>query len=202
MAVALEKRLPSTNKTMNAPTFTNVPNELVTTTDGRQVYLSRSVAVTLVLVHMDTNGFFKIAIEKRGNKPGLDKQGFWCLPCGYLDFNETGTQAVKREVWEEIGIDLETLSLFSITNSRVSLVQPYWVKTDPKENRQNVVLHYGLVFVKMEPPTLIPNNYCEPNEVADAVWASYSDILLDKYEFAFDHKKIIQDFWTMYIKEN
>jgi hypothetical protein len=76
------------------------------------------------------------------------------------------------------------------------------VKTDPKENRQNVVLHYGLVFVKKEAPLLIPNNDCEPNEVADAVWASYSDILLDKYEFAFDHKKVIQDFYTMYIKEN
>jgi hypothetical protein len=58
-----------------------------------------------------------------------------------------------------------------------------------------------MVFIKKELPTLIPNNDCEPNEVADAVWASYSDICLGKYEFAFEHDKVIKEFWNRFIKE-
>lgn len=182
---------------MTIPVFKNKPNELITTTDGRKLFHSRSVAVVVVLVCMDANGQYRIAIEKRGNNPGLDKKGMWCLPCGYLDFCESGTEAAKREVWEEIGLNLDDCEDTKISN--VNLDQPWFVKTEPDENRQNVTLRYGMVFIKKDFPTLIPNNDAEPDEVAEAVWAQYSDILLDKYEFAFEHKKVIQEFWNKFV---
>ena len=184
---------------MNKPVFKNRPNELITTTDGRKLYHSRSVAVVAAIACMNLEGDYRILIEKRGNNPGLDKKGLWCLPCGYLDWDENGTDAVKREVWEEVGLNLDDYK-----NARIngpSLEQPWFVKTEPDENRQNITLRYGMVIVQKEWPTLIPNNDAEPDEVADAIWAKYSDILLDKYEFAFNHKTVIQIFWNNHIKE-
>jgi 8-oxo-dGTP pyrophosphatase MutT (NUDIX family) len=184
---------------MTKPTFKNRQNELITTTDGRQLFHSRSVAVVAVLVCMNPDGECRIAIEKRGNHPGLDKKGLWCLPCGYLDWDESGKDAVRREVWEEVGLNLDEYK--NVMVGGPSLDNPYFVKTEPDENRQNITLRYGMVFIQREWPVLTPNNDAEPDEVADAVWAKYSDILLDKYEFAFNHKAVIQLFWHNYIKE-
>jgi 8-oxo-dGTP pyrophosphatase MutT (NUDIX family) len=178
---------------MTSLTFKNRPNELVTTTDGRKLYHSRSVAVVGVLCcYSVEEEKYYFAIEKRGTAPGLDNQGLWCLPCGYLDWDETGPQAFAREVWEEIGLDVEKLKKYAINGH--SLDQPWFVKTSPDENRQNVTLRYGMVFVKNDLPRLIPNHACEPNEVADALWVPYSDIIVGKYKFAFNHDSVIKEF--------
>lgn len=180
---------------MSNPIFKNRQNELVTTTDGRRLFHSRSVAVVLVLVARDANGRMYFAIEKRGNKPGLDKPGLWCLPCGYLDWDENGYDAVRREVWEEIGLDLKQYQNEVLDGT--FLDQPWFVKTEPGDNRQNVTLRYSMVIFQEELPKLIPNNACEPGEVAEAVWALHSDILLGKYQFAFNHDKVIDNFKTL-----
>jgi ADP-ribose pyrophosphatase YjhB (NUDIX family) len=182
---------------MTKPIFKNRQNELVTTTDGRKLYNSRSVAVTAVIVCMNAEGEYRILLEKRGQNPGLDNKGKWCLPCGYLDWDESGTEAIKREIWEEVGMNVDDYKDNIIDGT---LDQPWFVKSEPDENRQNVTLRYGLVIVKKEWPTLIPNNDAEPDEVAEAIWAKYSDILLDKYEIVFNHKAVIQLYWHKYIK--
>lgn len=183
------------------PIFKSRPNELITTTDGRKLYHSRSVAVVVVLACMDPNGYYRFVIEKRGNNPGLDKKGLWCLPCGYLDWDESGTDAVRREVWEEVGLDLNDYLGLQLPRSP-GIDNPWYVKTKPDENRQNVTLRYGMIFIKQDLPTLIPNNDCEPDEVADAKWVTYSDIKLGKYEFAFGHDKVIADFREKFITEH
>jgi len=173
------------------PTFKNRPNELITTTDGRKLYHSRSVAVVAVLCCLNTtDDKYYFAIEKRGTNPGLDKQGLWCLPCGYLDFNESGKEAAKREVWEEIGLNLDEYE--SLMLEGPTLEQPWHVKTEPDENRQNVTLRYGMNFIKNPMPKLIPNNDAEPNEVAEAKWVTIEE--LRDYEFAFNHDNIIREY--------
>lgn len=187
---------------MTKPTFKNRQNECVTTMDGRKLFHSRSVAVVGVIVFMNPVGDYRIAIEKRGNNPGLDKKGMWCLPCGYLDWDESGPDALKREVWEEIGLNLDDYKHVRLDGPNLpNLDQPWFVKTKPDENRQNVTLRYGTVIVQKEWPKLIVNNDCEPDEVADAVWAKYSDILLGRYDFAFSHGEVIKEFWHKFIKE-
>lgn len=183
---------------MTRPSFKNRQNELITTTDGRKLYHSRSVAVVIVLACLGPDGCLKVAIEKRGTAPGLDKQGLWCLPCGYLDWDESGPDAARREVWEEIGLDLDEYLPSQLPGSP-GLDQPWFVKTEPDENRQNITLRYGLIFVKQEWPKLIVNNDCEPNEVADAQWVRLSDIKSNKYEFAFNHDKVIEDFFHKHV---
>ena len=170
------------------PTFKNRQNELITTTDGRKLFHSRSVAVLGVFVCvLKSDGKAYFAIEKRGNNPGLDKKGLWCLPCGYLDWDESGYDAMVREAWEEIGLDVRSMNYFIL--SRHNAHQPWFVNSNPDTNRQNVTLRYGVTFAADKLPTLTPNNDCEPDEVADAKWITVDEI--KNYEFAFNHNEVI-----------
>lgn len=171
---------------MTAPTFNNQPNELITTTDGRQLYHSRSVAVVLVLVAKIGTGYF-YAIEKRGELAGLDCPGLWCLPCGYLDWNETATEAVRREAWEEIGLDLRQFETGALLGT--SLEQPWFVSSTPSHNRQNVTLRFGLIF---ETGTLPPLRTEHPHEVADARWIKLGET--SNFPFAFQHDQVMRTF--------
>lgn len=186
--------------------FNNKPNECVTTTDGRKVWLSRSVAVVGVFIaYCEKSKSFYVLIEKRGNNPGFDKPGLWCLPCGYLDYNETGIEAIEREAWEEVGFDIKKYPVYFRSNKISD--QPWHVKTDPSENRQNVTLYYGCIFHvdKLEDIEIHPNNDCEPNEVADAKWVNIGALFLpnfielNTYEFAFSHDEVIKKYLN-YIK--
>jgi 8-oxo-dGTP pyrophosphatase MutT (NUDIX family) len=165
--------------------FKNKPNECVKLPNGKEIWISRSVAVTCVIA-ASHNHMTYVAIEKRGKK--LDKPGKWCIPCGYLDWNESGTKAVIREVYEEIGLNIKNIKFHYFCKSY--LEQPWKVDTSPTENRQNVVLHYGIKF--------IPEHYDLPvlkfdhDEIVDAKWVLVEK--LHKYKFAFNHNKLIIEF--------
>jgi len=185
---------------MTTPVFNNKPNECVTTTDGRKIFNSRSVAVNLVAFAQIESGLNEgeicVAIGKRG-KAMPDKPGFWNLPSGYLDHNESGVEAAKREAWEELGLNVDEI----IENNTVvikHLDQPWFVKTAPDENRQNVTLRYGFMFnvpTINDLPKLIANNDCEPNEVDEALWVNMNE--LDNYEFAFSQLTVIWDYFRL-----
>lgn len=40
---------------------------------------------------------------------GVPKGGFWCFPGGHVEAGETSRDAVKRELSEELGIEVETV---------------------------------------------------------------------------------------------
>lgn len=42
--------------------------------------------------------------------------GFWALPAGYLELNETTEAGAMREAWEEAGAELELNSLLAVYN--------------------------------------------------------------------------------------
>lgn len=164
------------------PKFNNKPNECVKTEDGRTVWLSRSVAVTVTVILRTDEGAF-VLVGKRG-KDCPDEVGKWCLPCGYLDYCETGWEAAQRETWEEVGLDVSKwINEYS---------QPWFVNTDPSENRQNVSLRYGCFKDVDELPPLVPNNEGEGEEVQDAMWMPVWEV--KNNEFAFNHDKAISDF--------
>jgi 8-oxo-dGTP pyrophosphatase MutT (NUDIX family) len=181
---------------MTKPTFKNVPNELVTTTDGRKVWISRSVAVTIVIFAYVKDDIY-VAISKRG-KAMVDKPGLWNLPAGFLDYSESADEAVKREAWEEVGLNVDDIvKKYDIEVEHLD--QPWFVKSTPDENRQNVTLRYGFMFKAdsiEKLPKLIANNDCpEPNEVEQALWVKLED--LEDYEFAFDHDKVIWQYYNL-----
>lgn len=171
--------------------FKNIPNQSYRI-DDKIFWDSRSVAVNcFIFVKYNDNNY--VLIEQRG-LGAADNIGKWVSPCGYLDFQETGTEAVTREVWEETGFDLD-----SIKNLIVSFLdQPWFVNTNPSANRQNVSLRYGIYF---ESDTLLPltDKYSEPNEIIDLKWVKIEDI--GQYDFAYNHDKIILEFENLLIEK-
>ena len=55
----------------------------------------------------------KIMLCRRGIEPRL---GYWNLPCGYLENDETVQQGAKREVYEETGATVELGPLHIVYN--------------------------------------------------------------------------------------
>ena len=170
-----------------AKTFKNKPNRSFYV-GGEVVWHSRSSSIVAVIIAVVKGEYF-VLINKRGGG-AFDYKGKWNLCCGYIDWAESGPEAFEREVWEETGVDIEEIKkvnkiLFDFTD------QPFFVNTDPKENRQNISLSYGLVF---ETDTLpeTTSEYSEPNEIADIKWIKIEDI--DKYDFAFNHNQRIKMF--------
>jgi ADP-ribose pyrophosphatase YjhB (NUDIX family) len=53
--------------------------------------------------------------------------GFWTLPAGYMELNETTTEGAKREAWEEARASIEIDALLAVYNiPRLSQVQIFY----------------------------------------------------------------------------
>lgn len=65
----------------------------------------------IVLSLIEFNG--KVLLCKRAIKPRL---GFWALPGGYMEKNETVEGAAKRETKEETGVLVNKLHLYTLVN--------------------------------------------------------------------------------------
>src|ERR1035437_3015958 len=74
--------------------FKNKPNYIVKDSKGKAEWISRSIAVVTIVCWNDS-----YLILKRGKS--VSKTNLWCSPCGYLDWDESTLDCLKREVWEE-----------------------------------------------------------------------------------------------------
>lgn len=155
-------------------------NFAIQTADGVTHWVSRSVAVvSLILVKgKDSNRY--VLANKRGNG-APDYVGMWNCPCGYLDYNETGEEGASRELFEETG--------FIIDPSEMKLLS---ISTDPRENRQNVVIVYYSYLNEDDLVQKEPEGG-EENEVEVVRFININNI--DDYEWAFGHDKLIKDYF-------
>ncbi|MBI5159206.1 NUDIX hydrolase [Candidatus Micrarchaeota archaeon] len=60
------------------------------------------------------NGENEVLLVKRGTEPF---KGWWAIPGGFMEFNETAEQAVAREVKEETGLDVKVKRLLGVYSS-------------------------------------------------------------------------------------
>jgi 8-oxo-dGTP diphosphatase len=78
-----------------------------------------------VLVEMESpstgSGRGGIVLVKRGQPPF---EGWWALPAGYIEADESVERAAIRECKEEIGLDVELLELFGVYSFPEGPVQP------------------------------------------------------------------------------
>ncbi|MEM8614866.1 MAG: NUDIX hydrolase [Cyanobacteria bacterium P01_H01_bin.105] len=164
--------------------FPSTPNRCVVV-DGEEIWISRSITVLAVLVVIyDGNAY--VPLNKRG--PDLPSEvGKWCLAGGYLDYDETIGGAVIREVWEELGLDLQDLQS---THQLVgSLDQPSLVFSEPRRS-QNVTMHYPLmVFLNPGSPLPTLNPQVSKGEVTDVDWFTLEKALA--MDLAFNHQMIL-----------
>lgn len=164
--------------------------------DEKIYWISRSVAVLPILIFVvsesDGDSVF-VPLGKRGlDLP--DEVGKWSLAGGYLDWDETAGEAVIRETYEELGLDLlslrdraESAEENSCLKFQGDMEQPYFVYSIPTL-KQNVTLHFPLMFWVEELPQLCPQ--VSTGEVEEARWFDLDNALGS--ELAFGHQETIR----------
>jgi len=112
-------------------------------------YLKKAVITAVVAVVKDTDG--RVLLTKRAIAPYLGK---WVMPGGKIDRGELITAALKREVLEEVGLDIHVEGLVDI----------YEIIPTNEHSEHFVILYY---LATPGTGDLALNN----DEVADVVWA-------------------------------
>lgn len=130
-------------------------------------YVARDVVCSGIIVNDN-----RVLLIKRGIGPEIGK---WALPGGYLSWNETGEEAVAREVKEETGLDTKVTSFLRV------YTEPNRI---PSEDIQNVGLFYIL-----KPLSFVLAK--QSGEIQDIKWCSLSKIPTN---LAFDHNKVLEEY--------
>lgn len=178
--------------------FNNRQNKCLKTVDGGEVWNSRSVAVVGMIL-MRHEGEIYVLIGKRGEALP-NEVGKYCMPCGFLDFDETCEEAVVREVYEETGLNLNKLTK-SYTVVYDHLHFPWRINSEPDNKVQTVSMHYAICLEiekgMGELPELNLDNNIDPTEVSEIKWVNINK--LNEYDFAFGHDKVIRIFVNSFI---
>ncbi len=167
--------------------FNNTQNKCIKV-DEQEYWISRSVAIVGILIfkNIDTDKNY-VLLEKRSEK--MDQPNKYCLPCGYIDWDENGWECLIREVFEETTFYIPEHEDYLISNNDK---QPFFVNTDPSENRQNIALRYGLVFYFHENEFPYEISKHSNDEVTSIEFVLLEDV--EKYDMAFQHDKVIKLF--------
>lgn len=176
--------------------FSNIKNFLVTTTDGKKYWITRSVAIHGIILLRDskTNDLY-ILLERRGpNCP--DEVGKLSDVCGYLDWRETLVGALKREIYEETGLYIDDLS-----TSRIEFFGIDDSIDGENSVKQNVTIRYKIILDYDEVKKLLESGEIngdtksrggEKGEVSEIKILKLTDSKpVEGTQFAFNHGQII-----------
>ena len=166
---------------MTTKTFDNIPNKQVEDLQGKRHWISRSVAVVVIpFFELISTGDIYIPLGKRSTNMNLFP-GAWGLVAGFLDWNESAQECVKREVWEELGLDLDEFGEVP--------EQPSYVYSLPNAGEgETVSLRFVVKYKVNELPVLNPQ--CD--EVADTLWYPIRANIDTLYiPLALDHKELL-----------
>jgi ADP-ribose pyrophosphatase YjhB (NUDIX family) len=156
---------------------------LVSKEDCRTLYDGRYCAVSGFFFAV-VDGKYSVLAEKRGEGTP-DFQGMWCCPCGFLEGDENAKEGIKRETYEECGIEIEY--------DKIRFVE---AETEPALcNNGNVTLrHTGFLGkqAKIERELWTEDRGGEKKEVAEVAWIPLTHV--DRYEWAFGHAEVIKEY--------
>lgn len=140
-------------------------------------WFSRSCAVVTCVLLEENGRWFVLAGQRGSGTP--DYQGYWNLPCGYLDYNENTQEAAVREVHEETGINISPNQLVLLGHS-----------SEPTENRQNVCFFYAAMLHGSREQLGFSKDDMEENEVDGIQWLPIEKA--NTLKWAFDHDLVLQ----------
>ena len=134
--------------------------------NGDKVFLRHAVVDAIII---DNN---KILLVKRAKK-SYEFPGKQALPGGYIDLNETATQAVLREVLEETGYKAKIVKFLK------------YIDNPKRTERQTISFLFLLKpLQKVSKPD---------NEITEIHWFPL-DQLPEEKDFAFDHFEILESY--------
>ena len=152
---------------------------------GREYWISRSVCVLTIVKAFDIHGEeYVLAVQRGKGTPDPEYIGCYCLPCGYVDFDETIKQAAARELKEETGLTFP-ISDFKLIS----------INDDPElDKRQNITFRY---IVKTDVPVedlelLFTTKNSEKDEISSIRFIKIRDINL--YNWAFNHEQLLNTY--------
>ena len=158
---------------------------------GREHWISCSIAVVIFVFAKDIRkNPFVLAVQRGKGTPDPEFIGKYCIPCGYLDYDETIVQAAQRELMEETGLNFP-ISDFKLIN----------INDNPdSDKRQNITFRY---VVKSPVPVedlikLCTDKNSEKDEVGDIRFIKLNSI--DLYEWAFNHQELTKEIASKEIK--
>jgi 8-oxo-dGTP diphosphatase len=142
-----------------------------------------------MLFAKDADGQTYILATQRGKgTPDPEYVGKYCLPCGYLDYDETTKQAAARELTEETGLTVPISDFI------------FWGYNDePKsDKRQNITFRFIVKSpnTKEELEQLFTTANSEKDEIASIRFINIHDVAL--YEWAFNHDTLTLSFLQSY----
>lgn len=131
-----------------------------------------AVTVDVVILTM-SGGTLHVLLVRRGEAPF---QGMWAVPGGFKRPTETLDEAAKRELAEETGVDA------------ASLLTQFGAYGDPgRDPRMNVVTIAYLAVLR-DVGAIVAGT-----DAAAAALVPVSDVLDERLELAFDHRRIVRD---------
>ena len=155
---------------------------LINPETGETEWIARNMATLVIIFAINKDNQIHVLANKRGpNTPDPEFRGCWCMPCGYLDYNETLKEAAARETFEETGLAIDPKKLRLI-----------YINDKPEEDkRQNVTFRYQYIVPEFIEDINLTSKNSEEKEVSDIKWIPIEEI--DNYKWAFNHDKIIKD---------
>lgn len=141
---------------------------------GVTLYINACPAVAAILVDPKKN----VLLLRRAREPG---QGLLAFPGGFVNDDETAEQALRREVFEEVGVTLDE----SVPLRFLSTHLNYYPEGNyAREGGAYSVLYRTLdLFFVVELPELRAGEI-EPHEVTEVVVMPFGDLVPE--ELAFD----------------
>ncbi|HIF40042.1 MAG TPA: NUDIX hydrolase [Planctomycetes bacterium] len=130
------------------------------------VYFFNPASAAAGLVLDATGG--KVLLVRRRIQPF---RGAWALPAGYQEIDEEPQEAVRREVSEETGLEVEVQRLLDVA----------WVGDDPRKPA-NVIIYLC---------TVVGGQLRAASDVSEVAWFSLTDLPED---MGFDNRDLITRF--------
>ena len=129
-----------------------------------QKYLKRGIATDAIIVKGSS-----IVLIKRKCSP---YKGYFALPGGYVDYNETCEKACQRELMEETGLKVKVKKLVGVYSNP---------NRDPRAHTISVCYQCSV----------LSGDFKSGDDAAKAYWIDLNKL---PKKLAFDHEVMIQDY--------